>query len=919
MMIVGMRITFDLELDGYEALKSRGVLDCPVCGPLGLLQTLETRLGLKAKGTTAARRVVQFQGVLESLARQRPVFYLESFKKDPYSVAETLLRWRDELVEAGWDGQADAACTQRISDMAAVDTAAAGRLSPGLADRLRTVFLELDHRSPGIESLTVRTPKRHLPKLWRQVCDKLKARFEALPFAASAITSASDLGRIQSSLVDGPGKQRLKLKIDQSILCLTALSEVTLALGVGQMLGAIRRQPGATATLLATDQARLLENALVSLDEPAVGFEPSSPARPIPQMLLLALRLFWKPIDPRALLEFLTHPVCPVSGLLRRRLADAVAESPGIGGPRWQAAVAETEESTRKDKRLTAAERQEGLERVERDLKDWVVVAQFDAASAAGSTLSECCARVARWAVARAGTAEVEPSERSQFLALAALSSEMADLLRAQNTVSRSQVERLLHQVTASGWPGDSSPAELGHVHRVVHPGAVSEPADLVVWSDFSEPPAPPRPPWTLRELEQFRVHGASFPSAETVAERESAAWLRPVLSARKQVVLVLPRKRAGEPVARHPLHARLLSLIDSEEASLPVVDLDRALAAGQVAEPFQFSQVEHRPLPPLQRWWRLGSPGLLGPRTEESYSSAEKFIYSPYAWVLRYKAGLRAGPVASLRLQDDRRQKGTLLHRLLDLLLAAAPDENDWRSASQPALELWIERQWPVLLEQEAANLLLPGKRADSVELLELGKLAMCDLLRHLRSAKVVEANSNKELPSAPFVGGRIGGIIDLLVRNQGGSHAVVDLKFGGGSVREKELQENRPLQLAVYGYLLSRHAKEEWPAAAFYLLRAHRLVAQASSFFPDARVVPVKFAPGGIEQCWADFVAVWKWRRRLLDEGWIEVTVDDVEEPPTADGAPDSTPPAAHWLATEDNARFNEFDALTGWRTDR
>ena len=36
-------------------------------------------------------------------------------------MAETLLRWRDELVLAGWDGSPDTAAGQRIRDLAEVE------------------------------------------------------------------------------------------------------------------------------------------------------------------------------------------------------------------------------------------------------------------------------------------------------------------------------------------------------------------------------------------------------------------------------------------------------------------------------------------------------------------------------------------------------------------------------------------------------------------------------------------------------------------------------------------------------------------------------------------------------------------------------------------------------------------------------
>jgi hypothetical protein len=914
-----MKITFGLWFDGYETVESRQAVESPICGPLGLLQILETRLGLKAKTATTPRRVVQFRALLEQFAAERPTFYAESFKKDPYAVAETLLRWRDELIESGWNGQSSVQDTARLRDMAALEAQAATKLSAGTADRLHSILQELECRSAKIQSLTVRDSKAHFSKLWQDVCDKLGAQYEPDPLLTTTVSSDSDLGRIQRFLLKSDDKEVVQLNGDQTILCLTAFSEATLASGVAQMLGSFRHKQGAAVTLLADGQAGALEQALMSQGEPTVGLQPSSTARPIPQVLLLALRLYWTPVDPRALLEFLTHPACPVGGPLRRRLAEAVAESPGIGGPQWQAAIASARESIEKAGEVKVEERQQGLERIDQDLKNWVGVAEFGARTGApGSTLSECCSRVARWAASRSGTAETKPAEREQFLALAVLGSEMADLLRSVPTLSRSQLERLLHQVSGAGWSSGSTMAELGHVHSVAHPGAIHEPVDAVVWWNFSEPTAPVRLPWTFQEVDQLRRHGAEFPSAETVAERESRSWVRPVLAARKQLVLVLPRERTGEPVARHPLQARLLSVIDSKGMPLPVVDLDKVLSSDQSVDPFRLTAVERRPLLSVRRWWELHTSRHLAPRDQESYSSAEKFIYSPYAWVFRYKAHLQAGPMASLRLQDDQRQKGTLLHRLLDLLLAAPVSEINWRDTSQPALERWIDGRWTTLLEQEAANLLLPEKRADGLALLEQGKSALGDLLSHLRQAKVAEARSNESLASAPFVGGQIGGIVDLLVQDSKKEFAVVDLKFGGRPVREKELQENRPLQLAVYGYLLSRQNKEQWPAPAFYLLRDRRLLAPANTFFPDARVVASKFSPGGIDQCWADFEVVWRWRRRQLDEGWIEITVGDSEPTTGTEGLPDSLPPVPQWLANEDHARFNEYDALTGWRVD-
>jgi hypothetical protein len=100
-------------------------------------------------------------------------------------------------------------------------------------------------------------------------------------------------------------------------------------------------------------------------------------------------------------------------------------------------------------------------------------------------------------------------------MVLASLASELADLLRQLSQVTRVQLEHIVRETTSLGWAGSLSPAELGHVHRVSTPEASIEPADNVVWWDFSKPMATARLPWTEAEQKQLAAHGARFPTPE--------------------------------------------------------------------------------------------------------------------------------------------------------------------------------------------------------------------------------------------------------------------------------------------------------------------------------------------------------------------------------------------------------------------
>ena len=727
-----------------------------------------------------------------------------------------------------------------------------------------------------------------------------------------------DLAKIRRALISPDSQQSGKIKLagDRSLVVLTAFSELTLARATAQ-ISARARQSQSSQTIVAGPNAVALEQALLANNEPAPGLEPRSLARPIPQTLALALRLYWKPVDPRALLEFLTHPVCPVPWRLRKSLMDAVVESPG----NWRSPMASGHPRRPGDK-VEALHlddpkaRREALDDQELALKEWLIVPRFDPAEGAeGAMLAACCSRVVGWAAKRASVPNIETVDRDQFKTLAALASAMAALLQPHGKVPQSQLERLLQQASSAGWAGATTVAELGCVPCVPSPGAILQPADVIIWWDFHEASAPPRLPWTTAELEQWKTHGVQFVPPEVAAASERAGWLRPFLAARRQVVLVAPRRKGSEPAVHHPLQARLQALL-AKDTPLPLIDLDCALSGEAVPDLFDISNHKHRPLPPVRRWWKLASGEMLPPRSEESYSSLEKFIYSPYAWVLHYHARLRAGPLTKSRSHEGSRLKGTLLHRLLDLLLAAPEDQICWRNATQTQLNGWIENSWDTLLEQEGALLLLPGQRAESAALMATGKAALWQLLWQLHRARVVDASSNQKLAAAPFEGVAIGGTLDLLVKNAQGCPAVVDLKFGSEALRRKELAENRALQLAVYDYLwTAAHPGAAWPATAFYILNEQTLLAQDRAFFRDATTANGNGEPTGPQGCWTDFCDVWRWRRQQLDQGWIELTVQGASELPRQEGEPGSMPPHDSWLASKDQDKYNDFDALTGW----
>lgn len=909
-----MKIVFGLDLDGYQAMTRRDSFGELVCGPLRLLEVLELRLGLSARAPSLASRIAKYRELLERAVASRPQFYSESFSKDAFAVAETLLRWRDELVLAGWDGSPDPGDSLRINDLAEVERMDVANLLPGFGDRIRRILSGLGHRDPRLDLVTVLDNPDDLPRLVHDLLRKLGASFGQherwVPFA----DSSSDLRKVQDRLTIGDTGNGSALSNDGSILFATAYSEVTLAQFAAQLIQKNRRDEH-SMTIVARGDCACLDSALRAVDEPVVGSSVYSAQRPVLQTLALALRLRWQPLDPRHLLEFLVHPVSPMDDRLRWKLAEVVAGYPGIGGDPWNQAVERQRSFIHERFGSEPAILRKMLSRVDDDLSKWIMVERFDPRSGApGTDLASTCLSVAQWAVAVSEGKDLTDAIARQFSSLASLASDLAAILRTLPVVTRVQLERLIDMVIGNGMDSGDAQPEAGHIHRIITPGALMEPVDAVIWWDFRNPDFSPRIPWSDRERDQLKLRGIELQSVASRVAHANRMFMIPVLTAKKQLVFLIPRRSGNEPTGHHPLFDRIQSIVGGK---LPIFDLDRHVAdPAQIPIPPQIRPALnpslHRPLPRIRRWWKLDNSRHLGPKESESFTSAEKFIFSPYYWVLYYKAKIRPGVLFKNRIINDARQNGNLLHRLIQRLFTHGASI-DWLSCSPSDIQSWIESQWEKLLPAEASNLLLPGNRAPADRLLTEAKRAIWALIQHLRAASVVKTAVDLSPPHAQFFEGAIHGYIDLLVENSHGGKGIIDMKYSGLKTRKEALANNRQLQLAVYGYLIAQAGS--WPDSAFFILRDRALLAQTNRFFSDAIIVPPKSDEIGLETCWNEFTTVWAARRTLLDHGWIELTIATAN---TADGtAPDSNAlsPIARWRAPEDADRFNQFEVLTGW----
>ncbi|MGJ0391158.1 MAG: hypothetical protein ACR650_00105 [Methylocystis sp.] len=482
------------------------VLDQAVVGPLRLLDHVETLLGQGGPQIATVERIAIYKRKIEAAGADR--FWSKSFGLDPWSSTRELLGWRDELIEAGWRPGVGLERT-RLADIAAAEEVGPA-LPEGLADRLRAVIDALDEKPTlSLQSIKLVDDRQLFPNGWRAMLDALERcgiRIEQLPAEAPA------------SLDDG----RLTL--------LVADTELVAAEALAAWLAATPENNEGLVFVRGKDTA-LLDHALAKTGLPRLGHSTPSPHRSFLQILPLAFALAWEPPDPKRLLDFLLLPLGPLPRSVANKLADVVAESPGIGGEDWIAEWVEIEKTLAEEENPDAKKNAARLS----EWRDFVEPERHDPKKgmprASARRIAE---KVSSWAVKRAAS-----SGDPLFHALAQTAADLAAAIDAIETdrLDRLLIERMLEQAIGVGVADPSAVAEAAPWRSVQHPGAVWGEARTVVWWHFVDMgEAGSNTVWNVLERDAL-AKGGCLPRDN---QRESPA------SNRMRIAGVLARRREG-------------------------------------------------------------------------------------------------------------------------------------------------------------------------------------------------------------------------------------------------------------------------------------------------------------------------------------------------------------------------------------
>ena len=860
-----MHIVFGWELDGHSypptATGCVAAIGQPVVGPTGLLNLLEVSLGLAGPTMPAAVRIARYQGRLRALDDGRQ-FYSQSFARDAWATAKQILAWRDELCAAGWTGTPIVGGGSRLGALAELETISAQTLGKNIGERLQAILRSLCSVDDlGIDRLDVTSPESMLPSMWRKLLAQLRnigVIVRALPPRCAA--EGNDLAAVQRSLL---GEGLSQFAGDGSFVLLDAEDEWQAADAVASWLAA---GDNSTTVIVRGGGGVALDEACSRKGLPRPGRTEASPLRSALQVLPLALEIIWDPLDPARLLEFLSLPQSPLPGSVTRRFVSALVKQPGIGSPQWLAAWKKSIEKLgewRSADGLVASALKKEIEKTSQEWHFWLEPKRFNRSEGIPSSRAqEVCQRIAKWS---AGIASRD--DDPLFFAAASNASALSEAIAVLGAerIPAIQLGRMVDAVTAAGQSAPTATGEAAPWSVIDESGRIWGPAELVVWWSFCGEVSPPlRHPWASKELAALAAAGVQIELIEDSCLRRAEGWRQAILNARSRVILVAPRRLAGEATAPHPLWHEIVAALESARAVPRATFSARSIAGdGEVrvsGRVLKRCAVAPSSLPVARSRWSV-PPSTVRRRETELITSVRQLIECPLAWALKYGAHIRPGALNVL--PDDDNLIGIVAHAIVERLFE---QRKAWRP-DEAAIE--ASRLFDVLAVELAAPLLRVG---NSVEY-QRAKVGVVDAIRQfviiISNAGLTMRGCEQEI-EVPFEPGqKFKGFLDLALEDERGNSIIIDMKWSKQDrYRRDEVQEGRALQLAAYAWLEEQSGRHPI-GAGYFMMRQQTLLFTEPIPFSKANHVP----GSDLQQTWRDLRQAYVQRMAEVEAGELIV----------------------------------------------
>lgn len=843
-------------------------------GPLGLLNELELRAGLSRGETSPMQRAIAYCNAIHKvLSKPKGTpFYLDSFKNDPLGVAQQLLRWRDALCMAGWNKGTElpdnlsAEGKKRLGDLQAIEE---HFKSIGIGERWQILLAKAQERNilPEDVSVEVNMKIEYLPPVIRKVLEEIMNK-------CGNVSESKDVAAVDTkSLSDFAGKFTLHQFPEQNDAYQWAATQTEFFPDV-----------------YVNEDNFTFNQVLKSVGKPMVDASVNGGATELSQLLKLGISLFRSPVNYANLISYLSIFRHPIDWETRSVLRYHLKKMGGFGDMTNTDGTISKIDNTAKNFPDFWGMWKHGkngkvaVDKVKKFCKDllenWIETALKNA-------LAE-----------KAMSPTTGTQVYSQLLLLQEQTKYMLTFLNGRNgDISNDELDK----VVASICQGDSIQTDYGRLDsfdmlKDLKGLAVS--GKTVMWMDCVRKPRPRYEydfmnPADIKELQKANL---LIPDA-TLEMQASDFAEKLAVSRAEKIIALMPQRKDGSRTEENLIITELLALdenIDIDKPGLPIGLTITPSSADTQKEEHQvdkalFANIDQPKPTPAGGTTPLDSPSKFIPkpvgyqREYESFSSLEELINQPFDYVMYYIFNMKDEDSGSLSTVE-----GNVAHWVISQMVAECKDSSD-EVDTQKFLNFCknstdLETRTDQAIFEVGAQLLQPENEMECsvfkrvfieksvpvlVKIIEDNKLEVVG--SEVEYTSVLQDTANPPKDAFNFYAK-----IDFLLKRKsetpnGYEYLIFDFKWTGNpSKREKELEECKELQLALYQKIAEKNKKSPVVMRGYYLLKQAQLLTVNDVFKPNDAIVtlPRETTPQIFEQ------AVNSYRERIknLKDGYIE-----------------------------------------------
>lgn len=793
-----MNITFGMFLDGAQWSVKSASLGEIICGPGAFLALLEQRTGLSGVEISLPERINEYRAKIESI---NPEWCRASFQLDSWSTAKQMLALRDELYLNGWNG-ADGN-SNRLKALARIEKSAPP-LSSGIPDRMTRLLAELE-KFTFSDTLCIRDDFELLPFYWQKIINQL--------------------GKCGMKIIVLPPEENSS----PEIIKVSGNNEYVLATELCRYLSAGDNQ---RVALICEGKSEVLDGILRRFGKGMIGNTQSSRWRESLQLLPLWLETLWKPFNPLRFLELLTLPHSIISANVARALIKALQKAPGINGIEWSQAWENIKNDIQKNTNGFYKNTKAEIEKIAA-LQKFIEQECFTIDPNTGAlekTLIERCEYLEK---------HLAPQiEKFPELAIPVTHAGILKKIAAnKGIINKVALARMLDSIVSTGTAPGTDKRQVTDFAVFSHPGMISGKFDTVLWWNCIDRGHSKGTAWSADEIDVM-------PGFNRSKERklENNAWQMAKNAAQKEFIAFIPQQIEGENVFHHAL------LDDPAIVSIEPVPSEKLVTPKGI---WQLGSRKKK-LTPGKQTSNSTVPLDCGAEIKVarrlSYSQLNTFLSCPRQWLFQDYLALQKP--AAMTLPTGAPMLGTLAHKVVETLYCGT------EKISADEAKRDAGRIFDKLIPAMAAELLLDGRNIERDRFRKTLVDSIYSLVSEINRRNLRVKGCETKL-SGNFEGIDFIGFSDILLEDKNGKAFVIDMKWSTSGSYEKNLKENKALQLATYSWLLSPENMDV--ECAYYLFPKQKFIHQ-----PDADWQTLW---QNARQCWAERMAAL--RSNKLEKG--------------------------------------------------